>query len=249
MKCIDDRIIPKTPFALLAALCIFCGSSLLAAPQEPAAPQLPNKPYREWTLEDAVGVLTSSPWAKQETYTHVVGGIGSGISGEKEIYSTFFVRLLSARPIREAFARIRQIQLNYDGLSRDEKKKLDASLEPGLRTDFARWIVFTLWFRSNDPNVELRVKQFLEVQTADTMKNRAYLSTTHFPQLELAAYFPPREDVVGAKFVFPRRVVGIPVVFSEDEMLTFELDIPGFDPTLRVRFDVAGMLQKGEPVL
>jgi hypothetical protein len=249
MKRIEDRIVLKLPLCSLSALFILCGTLMQAAPQLPVAPQLADKPYREWTLETALGVLTNSPWAKQETYTQVVGGVGSGIAGAKEIYSTFFVRLLSARPIREAFARIRQIESNYDGLSRDEKRKLDSSLEPGLRTDFHRWIVFTLWFRSNDPSVELRVKQFLEVQTTDTMKNRAYLSTTHFPQLELAAYFPPREDVVGAKFVFPRRVVGIPVVFSEDDMLTFELDIPGFDPALRVRFDVASMLQKGEPVL
>jgi hypothetical protein len=202
-----------------------------------------------WTLEEAVGILTHSPWARQETFTFVVGGIGSGIAGEKEIYSTFFVRLLSARPVREAFARVRQIQSNYDALGREERKKFDASLEPGLRLDVHRWIVVTLGFRSNDPNAELRVKQFLEVQTTETMKSRAYLSTTHFPQLELAAYFPPREEVVGAKFVFPRKVIGIPVVIAEDETMTFELDVPGFDRGLRIRFDVSEMLLKGEPAL
>jgi hypothetical protein len=233
----------KTFLAVIGTL------SFLSANPLPAPQQVTDKPFRKWTLEEAVGVLTHSPWAKQETYTRVVGGIGSGISGEKEIYNTFFVRFLSARPVRDAFARVIQIQSNYDALSKEEKKKLDASLEPGLKTDFNRWIVLALGFRSNDPSVEMRVKQFLEVQTTETMKSRAYLSTTHFPQLELVAYFPPREDVVGAKFVFPRKIVGIPVVFSEDEMLIFELGVPGFEQDLRVRFDVDGMLLRGEPVL
>lgn len=219
-------------------------ATLLSAPQ-----QVTDKPYQKWTLEEALGILTHSPWSKQETRTSIIGGIGSGLSGEKEIYSTFFVRFLSARPIRQAYARLIQIQSNYDGLSRENKKKLDGTLEPGLYTDFTRWIVLTLGFRSNDPNVEMQVKQFLNVQTTETMKSRAYLSTTHFPQLELAAYFPPREDAIGAKFVFPRKIVGIPVVFSEDETLIFELGIPGFQPDLRVRFDVAGMLIRDEPVL
>lgn len=109
--------------------------------------------------------------------------------------------------------------------------------------------MLALAFRSNDPSIELRVKQFLEVQTTETMKGKSYLTTTHFRQLELTAYFPPREDAVGAKFVFPRRIGGLPVVFPEDDTLIFELSVPGFDPDLRIKFDVAKMLIRDEPVL
>ncbi len=209
----------------------------------------PEKNFRKWTLEEAVGMLTDSPWARKETYTRIIGGIGSGLSGEKEIYSTFFIRDLSARPIREAYARVRQIQAGYDQMSREEKRKLDSALEPGLRLDVTRWIVMTISFRSNDPNLELRVQQFLETQTVDTMKIRAHLSTARFPQLELAAYFPPQEEVVGAKFVFPRAVDDQPVVLPEDKRLTFELDVPGFDPELRAIFTVSDMMMDGRLIL
>jgi hypothetical protein len=215
----------------------------------PALAAPPAKDFRQWTLQDAVTMLTRSPWAKQETYTRIVGGIGSGISGEKEIYSTFFVRFLSARPIREAYARIRQIQSNYDSLNPDDKLKLDRSLEPGLKLDVSRWIVVTVGFRSNDPSLELRVRQFLEVQTTESMRPRAYLSTARLPQLNLAGYFPPKEDEVGAKFIFPRSVRGSAVLSGEDGAISFELDIPGFEPDLRASFPIPEMIVNGEPVI
>ncbi len=189
---------------------LLAGASMLFA-QGPK-----SEDFGRLSLQEAVALLTRSPWARQETYTRILGGIGSGLSGEKEIYSTFFVRFLSARPIREAYARVRQIQANYDKLPPEEKLRLDRALEPGLTLDVSRWIVLTVGFRSNDPSVELRVRQFLEVQTTESMRLRAYLSTVRFPQLKLAAYFPPHEDEVGAKFVFPRSVGGVPVISGED---------------------------------
>jgi hypothetical protein len=205
--------------------------------------------FHGWSLQKAVSILTQSPWARQETYTNVIAGVGSGVSGQKEIYTTFFIRFLSARPIREAYARVRQIEAGYDNLNAEGKKEFDHKLEPGLSLDSSRWIVVTLAFRSNDPSVELRVRQFLEMQTTGTMKSRAYLSSTRFPQIGLAAYFPPKQNEVGGRFVFPRSVDGTPVVSRDDSTVAFELDVPGFSPTLRAKFPVSEMLINGQPNL
>jgi hypothetical protein len=248
MMPLQDRTIP-TWFRPSFFFLVLGFVSVVALPALTAQPELAVGDFRRWTLQDAVTMLTRSPWAKQETYTRIVGGIGSGISGEKEIYSTFFVRFLSARPIREAYARIRQIQANYDSLNADDKLKLDRSLEPGLKMDVSRWIVVTVGFRSNDPSMELRVRQFLEVQTTESMRPRAYLSTTRLPQLNLAGYFPPKEDEVGAKFIFPRSIGGSAVLSGEDGAISFELDIPGFEPDLRASFAVSEMIVNGEPVI
>ena len=207
------------------------------------------KPYSAWTLSDAVGILTNSPWARKETFTRVIGGIGSGVSGEKEIYTTFFVRILSAAPVREAYARVRQIQAGYSELDEAERRVLDDALNPGLDLDVGRWIVVALAYRSNDPNVELQIRRSLEVQTTQTMRLRAYLSTQRTPQVPSAAYFPASEEAVGAKFVFPRFIEGQPVVSPEDGAVIFELDLPGFDPDIRVRFPLAPMVVRGELVL
>jgi 3-oxoacyl-(acyl-carrier-protein) synthase len=79
------------------------------------------EPFHLWSLDRAVKLLNDSPWARQETYTRVIKGVGSGISGEKEIYNTFYVRFLSARPVREAYARIQQIQHGYDSMVPDRR--------------------------------------------------------------------------------------------------------------------------------
>jgi len=42
-------------------------------------PFLDKKPFTNWSLEQAVAALNESPWAKQPTFTKVLGGVGSGI--------------------------------------------------------------------------------------------------------------------------------------------------------------------------
>jgi len=203
----------------------------------------------KWSLSKAVEVLNSSAWARHETFTRVIGGVGSGVSGEKEIFDTFYVRFLSAKPIREAFARIQQLQYGYDMLSGEEKQKFDMLIQDGLQIDSERWIVVAVGFRSNDPNEESETRRFFQRVTAETLKHKAFLSTEQFPQIDIAAYFPPREESVGAKFVFPRTVTGVPVVSQKTRRITFELmDVPGASPRLRASFNVRDMVINNELV-
>jgi len=212
-------------------------------------PAAGDKPFRQSTLEEAVEIHTQSPWAREETFTRFVGGIVSGVLGEKEIYSSFCVRFLSARPVREAYARVQQIQAGYDQAAAQEKRRIDASLASVLKLDSSRWIVVAVSFRSNDSSIELRMKEFFDVETTESMQSKAHLATARYPQLELSAYFPPRDDAVGAKFVFPRKVDDQPVVAREDQTVTFELEVPGFERDLRASFTVPRMMVNGEPVL
>jgi hypothetical protein len=186
-----------------------------------------DKPFQEWSLSKAVKLLNSSAWARQETYTTVVGGVGSGRSGEKEIYNRFYIRFLSALPVREAYARVQQIQHGYDELEDAEKKQFDDILKPGLELDVDRWIVVAVSFRSNDPDQESQVRRFFQTQTTETLKDKAFLSTDRLPQVKVHTYFPPREESVGAKFVFPRNVDGIDLASEMSGTISFELlDVP-----------------------
>jgi len=209
----------------------------------------PPEPFHNWSMDRAVEVLNSSPWARRETFTRVISGVGSGISGEKEIYNTFYIRFLSARPIREAYARVQQINHGYDRMSPEKKQRFDAAQKPNLDLDVSRWIVVSVSFRSNDPNEESTVRRFFQSETVETLKKKAYLSTPSFPQLELAAYFPPREESVGARFVFPRTVDGVQVLTKDSESLTLELiEVAGVDSSLRATFAVQPMIIDGELV-
>ncbi len=200
-----------------------------------------------WSFSRTSEVLNSSPWARHETFSRVIAGVGSGVAGEKEIFDTFYVRFLSAKPIREAFARIQQLEYGYERLSVEEKRRLDSLIQPGLQTDFGRWIVVAVAFRSNDPNEESDARRFFQKETAETLKNKAFLSTDQFPQIAVAAYFAPREESVGAKFVFPRSIDGVPVVSRDCRTIAFELiGVPGASPRLRASFETKEMMVNGE---
>lgn len=220
------------------------------------------KPFHEWSLDEAVKVLNNSPWARQETFTRVIRGVGSGVSGEKEIYNTFYVRFLSARPIREAFARVQQIRHGYGTMFPENRRRFDRAQMRKLDLDVKKWIVLTVGFRSNDPNEESRVRRFFQSETVETMKTKAFLSTATCPQVEIVAYFPPREESVGAKFVFPREYDGLPVITKECSSISLELlDVPGTDSEsrgnsrsggdsrLRATFDVEAMIVDGRIII
>lgn len=202
-----------------------------------------TEPFNQWSLDRAVEVLNESPWARKETFTRVIRGVGSGISGEKEIYNTFYVRFLSAQPIREAYARVQQIRYRYDEMLPEEKELFDRAQRQDLDMDVSDWIVVSIGFRSNDPNEESQVRRFFQSETAQTLKTKVFLSTSAHPQVELSAYFPQREESIGAKFVFPRKVNGMPVVTPDCSRVTLEfLDLPGADSRLNATFDVNPMI-------
>jgi hypothetical protein len=215
-----------------------------------SAGKITQEPYTDWSQDKAVEILNDSPWAKHETFTEIVGGQGSGRSGEKEIYSTFYIRFLSARPIREAYARIQQIQYGYDAMNGKEKLRFERMQKLNIELDDSQWIVVTVGFRSNDPNEESDVRRFFQSETLETLKTKAFLSTPTCSQVEISAYFPPREESVGAKFVFPRVVNGIPVVTEDCESVTFELlDVPGADPNLQATFRIESMVVDGKVII
>ncbi len=229
------RMLPRT--SVCGVISLFLAATVAFSQQKPD--------FRSWTLEEAVKVLNDSPWARQQTVTRVVSGVGSGVFGEKEIYHRYYVRFLSARPVREAFARIEQLTKGYDRLDESARRALDEKFAAQIGMDMSNSIVLAVCFRSNDPEVEQDVRRTLQSQTVETLKTRAYLSTRQFPQLELAAFFPASEDSVGAKFVFPRVVDGKPVVLPDDPSMVFELALPDEDaPRLRTVFKPKEMLRE-----
>ena len=224
---------------ITAAVWLLCLACLAAAAEQPG-------PIPRLTLAQAIQVLNSSPWARQETYTRVISGVGSGVSGEKEIFNTFYVRILSAMPVRHALVRLQQIQYGYDELPEPLRLRFDDYVAADLLPGFGDWIVVAVSFRSNDPNEESNVRRFFHKQTPETLKNKAFLSTERFSQVRIHTYFTPRDEGVGAKFVFPRQVDGVPIVSEQGKAMTFELlDVPAASPRLRARFAVKEMRVDG----
>ena len=128
-------------------------------------------------------------------------------------------------------------------MSSERRRQFEEAQSPNLDLNVSRWIIVSVSFRSNDPNEESSVRRFFQSETVETLKTKAYLSTTSCPQVELSAYFTQREESVGAKFVFPREVNGAPVLTKESPSITLELlDVPGTNARLRATFEVKPMI-------
>jgi hypothetical protein len=112
----------------------------------------------------------------------------------------YHVRLLSAKPVRQAFMRV--IELT--------QAKRDEELLQGLRAfverDFKDFIVVAVTVDATDPRYSAPVMQQLSSAAAGTLKNKTYLERKDGKRVFLMNYSPPIADGLGAKFIFPRIV-------------------------------------------
>ena len=96
----------------------------------------------EYSYEEAVDILNESKWARQQTVTRVVPGVGSGEYGEKEIFNRYYIRILSAPPIQKAYRTIRGQFGNKTDSPADE-------IPGNPEFDDLKHIVIGVAFRSN----------------------------------------------------------------------------------------------------
>jgi hypothetical protein len=113
----------------------------------------------------------------------------------------YHVRFLSARPIRQAFARMIEIQ-------EKERPGVREELGPFVERDFSDFIVVTVAFDASDNRFAGPVLQAFAGATHGTLKNQAYLERNDGKRLFIMDYKPPTNDGLGAKFIFPRKIDG-----------------------------------------
>jgi hypothetical protein len=149
----------------------------------------------------------------------------------------YHVRFLSARPIRQAFARMIEIQ-------EKERKGVQEELGPFVERDFSDFIVVTVTFDASDNRFAGPVLQGFASATHGTLKNQAYLERSDGKRLFIMDYKPPINDGLGAKFIFPRTVDG-------EQFLTDTGDVRFFAQindkiTLSTKYKLHDMIYNGK---
>jgi hypothetical protein len=121
-------------------------------------------------------------------------------ANNQAISVNYHVRLLSAKPVRQAFMRV--IELT--------QKTPDKELLDGLRSfvdrDFGEFIVVAITFGSSDGRFSGPALQAFSSATLGTLKNKTYLERKDGKRVFLKQYHAPINDGLGAKFIFPRIV-------------------------------------------
>ena len=150
----------------------------------------------------------------------------------------YYVRLLSARPVRQAFMRVITLA----------QKTPDRELLKGLQSfvdrDFSEYIVVAVSFDSTDGRYSGPVLQSFASATLGTLKNKTYLERKDGKRLFLTDYQAPINDGLGAKFIFPRMVDERNFLNAESGSVRFISEV-GNQIKLNVTFKMSDMMYQG----
>ncbi len=226
--------IKRVIVALLVAL---CSASTLCA-KDPL-----DTPWQQWDRSQVVKIFDNSPWVQVQTYSSELAG---GRNGINEVSYNCVVRLFSALPVRQSYARMLQIMNNYDKMPADRRQAFDKFLDGILKIDLTNQVIVTVAITTNDPQAARDIKRFLDTSTTATLNQSAYLYSSQLGRLDLAEYVPPGQHGYGAEFVFARVKGGKPALQPNDKEMRFELWIAPINQQLRVGFRPSKLMYKGE---
>lgn len=231
-------------------ICLLITLELLL-PLGVASAQKKDKPWTEWSKKDTEKMLNDSPWAQTQTDTDTSQRLYSRNTSDpsatarlsrgainQEINIKFRVRFFSARPVRQALARLMEL---------DQKANAEVvgKLRRFAEMKSARSIIVTVTFDSNDPAYFGTIMQAHNTATTGILKNNTYLERSDGKRLFLEEYVAPGKDGFGARFVFLREVDGSPFLNPNSGVVRFHAEFP-VGLLLDRRFKVADMVYNGE---
>src|SRR3954466_15084327 len=172
----------------------------LAVLSNVASAQEKAKPWTEWSKKDAEKILNDSAWGQTQTIessdssstsaitkTQGAGNESvsrSGQSGEnlgpKSV--SYRARFLTARPGREAFARLMVLSQPNAG------KDLTDQLQGFIDRDFGKYLVVAFTVDSSDPKMGSVTMAAMARMNADVLKGKVYLERKDGKRLELLDY-------------------------------------------------------------
>lgn len=217
-----------------------------------------SKAWTEWSKKEAEKVLSDSPWSQVQTDTDTsemfysptndprLGGRVTSTTGPRtaggavnsSVNVSFHVRFFSARPVRQALARMIEINQNPPA---DVVARLRQFAE--LRSPDS--IIVTVTFDSPDQRYTGVVIQAFNSAVTANLKNEVYLQRSDGKQLFLEEYVPPGKDGFGARFIFLREPDGQPFIKDNTGEIRFYAKYPNGIKIDR-RFKLTDMMYEGE---
>jgi hypothetical protein len=227
------------------ALMILCVGVLVSI----ASAQKKMKPWTDWSEKDAQRILDESPWAHTQTETDTSemfftptspGNSGAGTSRGTQGATNqatkvdFRIRLLSAKPIRQALART--VTAKQPDMAPQMKAFVDR--------DFSEFIVVAVSWESADQRYSGQAMQLFNSANTGLIKNKTFLEVKGGQRNFLSQYIAPQPDGLGAKFIFARNVDEKPFVPADGE-LRFWSEFSD-KMKLNMRFKLAEMTYEGK---
>lgn len=206
-----------------------------------------TKDFTTWTDKECSEVLSKSPWAYSNSFGEVppIGDQTAGIDrrttgmpdpsfGEAESTQVFEFRLLTAKPIRMALARMQLLQKPSDPALMDQVMKY-------VNTAPEKEIVIQISYRTiptGSSAVQDIHRYFLGTNLAD-FRSTTSLASDKSGVVPIAAYLPPGPNRSFPAFVFPRlKDSGEPNFTVETKQITFRSEFTPLVGTKRMKYDI-----------
>ncbi len=229
-----------------------------------ATAQKKYKPWHEWNEKEALKMLNDSPWGQTQTETNTsemffspttsggntrgaattTTGGNSGIGGANDrnaqgatnqaVNVNFRIRFLSAKPVRQAFAKRLMLQ----------NPQAEAQLKAFAEQTSNEWIVVAVDYDGSDQRFTGRVMQAFNSANMGILANATYLERKDGKRLFLKDYKAPISDGMGAKFIFPRMDEDKPFIAEDSGYVRFYSEV-GKEIKLNMRFKVPEMMYDG----
>ncbi len=225
-----------------------------------AGAQKKMKPWTEWSEKEVNKMLNDSAWGQTQTETNTSEMFynptaqgrgstrpsdpsGSSDTNDRNAQGAFNqatsvnyrIRLLTAKPIRQAIARRAQMQ----------NPQLAERLQAFAEQQTDQFIVVAVDYDSTDRRLSGPAMQLFNSANTGLLKNATYLENKDGKRLFLQEYIAPINDGMGAKFVFPRIVGEQPFVTAESGYLRFYSEMAK-NLKLNMRFKVSELMYDGK---
>jgi hypothetical protein len=225
------------------ALILICAVSVAAQ----------KRNWLEWSKKDAERILNDSAWGQTQTETDTsemtfspttpTGANAAARSSRgalnQAVSINYRIRFLSAKPVRQAFARLILMQ------QEEHRAQLLPALESFVERDFSEYIVVAVTFDSTDQRFSTAAMQSFNAATTQTLKNATYLERKDGKRLFLAEYRTPIADGLGAKFVFQRKPDGQAFLDEKSGEVRFVCEMSK-NIKLNRRFKISEMIYNGK---
>ncbi|MFN7930647.1 MAG: hypothetical protein U0Y68_22540 [Blastocatellia bacterium] len=189
------------------------------------------KPWTEWKEAEAKKLLDNSPWAhtiesfdagQESKATTATNPLATADERLNDAVLLTKVRLLSAKPVRQAFLRW------VEARQKSPNPKLTESLQKLVEQSYEDWIVIAVQPEKKDGSVPYNEMTELTKATTAGLQAHVWLQTSKgkSERVLLKEYMPPGNDGLGARFIFPRKLNGKEFVVPENGHLKFHAELP-----------------------
>ena len=226
-------------------------ATLTLAPNA-AAQVWTKKPWTEWSKSDCQKILSDSPWATDaglgNTVMQVVSETSAVPGREAAPSITYQVRLLSARPVREAMMRLQQLDPKYAAFPPDQKQKFEAQAKQFIEGDFSDRVVFQVNYSANAQSYDQILIRAWQSQSPEVIKQSTFLNPGKIAPLAVQVGQAGSHEL---QFIFPRKSAkGEPSISPDAKEISLEFESPGIGTLapdrIFIRFSTKKMLLNGQ---